>query len=176
MMPGGRFWTVPNALSLSRIALLPLFVWALIEPARLWLAGALMAWGIVSDVLDGFLARLLKQESEWGRIIDPLADKLTVGVALLFCYVSRGLPLWVLVLVLGRDLSILLGAPLLAQRIGRLPQSNMTGRLAALSLGVVAVIYVLNIEAFKDLSLIVASILLVLSSTLYLLRLTRNAY
>jgi CDP-diacylglycerol--glycerol-3-phosphate 3-phosphatidyltransferase len=176
MMPTGRFWTVPNALSMSRILLLPLFVWTLYEPGYLWLAGVLIFWGIASDLLDGYLARLLNQESEWGRVLDPLADKLAVAAALIFCYIARDLPLWVVGLVIGRDVLILLCAPLLAKRIGHLPQSNMTGRLAALFFGLVAVTYILEIEILKIPALAAASILLFVSSTLYLLRMTKNAY
>lgn len=175
-MPGGRFWTVPNVLSLSRIALLPLFIWSLYRPGYLWLAGALIAWGIVSDLLDGYLARLLNQESEWGRVLDPLADKLGLAAVLIFCYAARDLPLWVVVLVVGRDLFILVLAPVLAGRMGELPQSNMPGRLAALFFGIVALVYFLNLEEIKIPVLAAAMILLFFSSTLYFLRLTKNAH
>lgn len=176
MMPAGRFWTLPNALSLSRIVLLPLFIWALIVPGHLWLAGVLVGWGIVSDLLDGYLARLLNQESEWGRVIDPLADKLTVAAALIFCYAARGLPLWVLALVLGRDVSILVISPFLANRMRELPQSNLAGRLAALMFGVVAIVYIFSVEPLKIPVLAAATALLFISSVLYLLRLVRNAH
>lgn len=176
MMPGGKFWTVPNALSLSRIALLPLFIWALYQPGYLWLAGVLVAWGIVSDMLDGYLARLLHQESEWGRVLDPVGDKLATATALIFCYVARDLPLWVVVLIVGRDAAILMLSPLLARRMGQLPQSNMAGKLAAFFFGIVAVIYVLEIEELKIPALAAATLLLFYSSTLYFLRLTKNAH
>jgi len=175
MLPRGRFWTVPNVLSLSRLVLLPLFIWALATPGYLWLAGVLLLWGVLSDVADGYLARKLDQQSEWGRLLDPVADKLTLGVALGYCYVARDLPLWVLLLVVGRDLAILLLARVLADRAGRLPASIMVGRLAALSLGLLAIVYVLEVDPLKRPMLAVSVFLLFLSSLMYARRLWTHA-
>ena len=175
MLPRDHFWTVPNVLSLSRLILLPVFIWALATPGYLWLAGLLVLWGVLSDVADGYLARKLGQESEWGRLIDPVADKLAVAVALGYCYIERDLPLWVLILVVGRDLTILLLAPILADRAGRLPASLMTGRLAALSLGLLALCYILEVERLKLPMLAVSVFMLFLSSLLYAKRLLAHA-
>jgi CDP-diacylglycerol--glycerol-3-phosphate 3-phosphatidyltransferase len=175
MLPQGRFWTLPNVLSLSRIALLPLFIYALSEPDLLWLAGLLVFYGMLSDLADGWLARRLNQTSEWGRLLDPLADKLAVGLALIFCYVARSLPLWALVLILGRDLLILTLAPVLARRVGRLPASLLAGRLAALSFALLALVYILELEHWQTPALAAATAMLLLSSTAYMRRLWSHA-
>lgn len=175
MLPTGRFWTVPNVLSLSRLLLLPLFFYAVARPPLFALAVILVAYGIASDLLDGYLARRLGQISEWGRLLDPLADKLTVAAVLLFCHVQRGLPLWVLAAIVGRDLLILLAAPVVARRLGRLPRSNLPGRLAALSFAVLAGVYILNLEALH-LPMIATSLgLLLLSTVVYTRRLFGHA-
>jgi CDP-diacylglycerol--glycerol-3-phosphate 3-phosphatidyltransferase len=171
MLPQGRFWTVPNMLSLSRLALLPLFIYALTEPRYHWLAVLLILLAVVTDVLDGYLARRLHQESEWGRLLDPLADKLAVAAALIYCYLARDLPLWVLMLVLGRDLVILAAAPFMGRRLGRLPASNLSGRLAALSFGLLALVYILELQALKIPMLAVSVFMLLLSGILYTTRL-----
>jgi CDP-diacylglycerol--glycerol-3-phosphate 3-phosphatidyltransferase len=176
MLPGGKFWTVPNALSLSRLVLLPLFVYALSRPELLWLAGVLVAYGIVSDALDGYIARRWQQSSEWGKLLDPLADKLTVSVALVYCYLARGFPLWVLLLILSRDLAILALAPVITRRAGELPKSNLPGRLTALSLAILAFVYILDFHdlKFPVTALVVAMILF--SSISYLKRLSAYAH
>ena len=162
-------------LSLSRLVLLPAFIWALATPGYLWLAGLLVLWGVLSDVADGYLARKLGQQSEWGRLIDPVVDKLTLAVALGYCYVARDLPLWMLLLVVGRDLAILLLARVLADRAGRLPASIMVGRLAALSLGLLVLVYVLEAEPLKRPMLAVSVFMLFLSSFMYARRIRTHA-
>ena len=167
MRPSGPFWTVPNVLSLSRIVLLPVFIWALITPGHLVLAFALVVYAIASDLLDGYLARLLQQESEWGKILDPLADKLAVAAGLIYCTAERGLPLWIVSLILSRDLLIAIGLPFVSRHRGEVPASNLTGRLAALSFALLVVVYFLNLEAAKLPALAAATVLLFLSSVTY---------
>jgi cardiolipin synthase len=175
MLPKGRFWTVPNALSLSRLALLPLFVYALSQPRYHWLAAALVLYAVITDVLDGYLARRLGQQSEWGKFLDPLSDKLAVAAALIFCYVAKDLPLWILLLVLSRDLVILALAPYLGRKLGHLPPSHLSGRLAALSFGLLALVYILELQPLKTPMLAASVFLLLLSSTLYTTRLFKHA-
>jgi CDP-diacylglycerol--glycerol-3-phosphate 3-phosphatidyltransferase len=175
MLPQGRFWTVPNVISLSRLALLPPFIYALTQPRYYWLAAVLVLYAVISDLLDGYLARRLNQRSEWGKLLDPLSDKLAVAAALIFCYLARDLPLWVLILVLGRDLLILALAPFLGRRLGHLPPSNLSGRLAALSFGLLALVYILDLQPLKTPMLAASVLLLLLSSTLYSARLFRHA-
>ena len=166
---------MPNALSLSRLALLPLFIYALSEPGLMWLAGVLVLYGVLSDVLDGYIARRFNQITEWGKLIDPVADKITVAVALLFCYFNRGMPLWILLLILSRDLVILLVAPIVARRMGQLPPSNLTGRLTALSLGLLALVYILEFNKLIMPATIAALALLAASSVSYARRVCAHA-
>jgi len=177
MRVNGPFWTVPNALSLSRLAALPLFLWALSAPGFGWLAGGLVVYAVASDLLDGYLARRLHQESEWGRLLDPLADKVVAASALVFCYLQRDLPGWILVLVLGRDLLILLLAPYVAARMqGKLPGSLLSGRLAALCVGLLALAYLFDISSLKQLLLAATTVLLLISSWQYARRLATHAH
>ena len=85
-------WTIPNALSLLRLFLVPVFAVLYLtsgeHPARLyWSVGALLLSGL-SDVLDGYIARRFHQSSESGKLLDPLADKLT-QVTVLVCVTVR---------------------------------------------------------------------------------------
>lgn len=175
MLISGRFWTVPNALSLSRLLALPLFLWALSTPGYTGLAVALVLYAVLSDLLDGYLARRLHQESEWGRLLDPLADKLTAASALIYCYLYRGLPAWILGLVLTRDLLILALAPVLVARSHQLPGSLMAGRLAALAVGLLALVYLFGITFAQTVMLAVTTLLVFLSAWQYARRLYSHA-
>ena len=109
-----REWmTVPNALTLGRIALTPFFgyFWW-----RHWyeLAIATFAVASASDVLDGLAARLLDQRSKLGQLLDPTADKLMVLVAFLVAAATGAVPWWLAALVIGRDVILATGGALFA--------------------------------------------------------------
>lgn len=102
-------WTLPNLFTFTRILLVPFIVWALLERDFV-LAFWLFAAAAVSDLLDGSLARLLDQRSEFGAWLDPIADKLVLLSTLLLLAVDGLLPMWFAVLVLMRDGVVLGGA------------------------------------------------------------------
>lgn len=137
-----EFLTISNLLSLSRIALAVLFavvMFAAIPSATLWGFGILLV-AMVTDKLDGDLARRLGQETTWGRILDPLADKIGVGIVCLVLLVRDLVPVWFVALLLGRDLLILAGGVILRARKGVVLPSNMTGKW---TVGVIAVALIL---------------------------------
>jgi len=124
-----RILTVPNALSLARIAVLPLVYLDLLS-GRLVRALVLMIAITASDWFDGYLARVLDQRTRLGAVLDPLGDRavfIVVGVGLV-----RGglLPLWVLGILLAREATVaLLGAALLLS--GRsIPETSRLGKVA----------------------------------------------
>ena len=79
--------TIPNALSVVRILIIPFFAWSFLQD-RLPLAVGLLVLSGLSDCVDGFIARKLNQVTELGKMLDPLADKLTQGVVAL-CLAMR---------------------------------------------------------------------------------------
>ena len=102
-------WTLPNLFTFARILLVPFVVGALLERDFEW-AFWLFAAAAVSDLLDGTLARLLNQRSEFGAWLDPIADKLALLSTLLLLAWDGLLPIWFAVLVLMRDGVVLGGA------------------------------------------------------------------
>ena len=97
-MPTGRVLTVPNLLSLLRLAGVPLFLWLLLGPhADGWALVVLMVGG-VTDWLDGKLARLLDQFSALGALLDPAADRLYILAALVALAVRDVVPWWAVLL------------------------------------------------------------------------------
>src|SRR2546430_12885036 len=129
-----RWLTVPNALSVIRLAGVPLFLWLLLGPkADGWALVVLVASG-VTDWLDGKLARWLNQMSRLGALLDPAADRLYT-LAIVIGFVLRDIvPWWVAALLIGRD--ILVSGCLLLLRRGGFgpPEVTYLGKAATFSL------------------------------------------
>jgi len=109
-----RFWTVPNVLTLFRIALVPVFAVLMIErrPKAAFLVFLVAG---TTDVLDGFAARTWHQRTKIGLFLDPAADKLMMTTAFILLAfptlaVPNVLPLWLVLVSIGRDIAIVLAA------------------------------------------------------------------
>mgnify|MGYP004588432725 FL=1 len=99
---------VPNALTLLRILLLPVVVWRFVIGDA---TGALIAYmaAMLTDALDGIIARKTNQITALGKLLDPIADKLSL-VTLLGLFVSSGeIPLWVLAIILFKEVMMVIG-------------------------------------------------------------------
>ena len=128
-----RLWTIPNVLSLLRLASVPVFVWLFVSD-RENAAVILYAAGAWTDFFDGLIARRFNQVSELGKLLDPLADRILI-LALAIALVAREvLPLWLALTVVGRDLLILSVFPLLERRKVPRIAVNFTGKTATASL------------------------------------------
>lgn len=108
-----KFWNVPNLITLTRIALVPVLALMLFQKRAF---GALIIVFVagLSDVLDGFAARRWHQRTKVGTLIDPLADKILLSTAFILLAVrSLGftyvIPLWLMAVVIARDFIILAG-------------------------------------------------------------------
>ena len=100
-----RVWTIPNALTVSRLALLPVYVSWMADRryvAGAWFLGALM----FTDWVDGWIARRFDQGSELGKVLDPVADRVIFGVGVVTSIVCGAFPSWFGVLILVREGSI----------------------------------------------------------------------
>jgi cardiolipin synthase (CMP-forming) len=132
--PADRLLTVPNVLSLLRLAGVPLFLWLLLGPHHDLLAVLVLALSGLTDWLDGKLARLLNQSSRLGALLDPAVDRLYTLSTLLAFGVREVLPWWVVAVLLGRDLALLLALPVLRHHgYGPLPV-HYVGKAATLCL------------------------------------------
>ncbi len=100
---------LPNALTLFRVISVPLFIYLLVQP-EMWprqLAFGIFVLSSLTDLLDGYFARKYAQETEFGRFLDPLADKiLAAGALLSFLALSEQVQLWMVLAILGRDILI----------------------------------------------------------------------
>jgi cardiolipin synthase len=105
-------YNLANALTALRIVLAPVFLVLYVEGERLRALAAFSA-AAATDVLDGLVARALRQRTRLGAFLDPIADKLLAACALVALAASGGLPWWLPALVVSRDLAQLAGAALL---------------------------------------------------------------
>ncbi|HEX8305524.1 MAG TPA: CDP-alcohol phosphatidyltransferase family protein [Jatrophihabitans sp.] len=113
---GPAVLTVPNLLSFSRLLGVPLFLWLLLGPhADGWALAILMISGI-TDWADGVLARKLNQMSRLGALLDPAVDRLYILATLVGLVLRHVIPLWLAVLLIGRDLVLACTLPALRRR------------------------------------------------------------
>jgi cardiolipin synthase len=137
-----RLWTIPNVLSLLRLASVPVFVWLFVSDHEN-AAVVLYAVGAWTDFFDGVIARKFDQVSELGKLLDPLADRILI-LALAVALVARdALDLWLALAIVGRDVLILSAFPFLERR--RVPRIavNFVGKSATASvlLGLTSLAY-----------------------------------
>jgi cardiolipin synthase len=129
-----RVWTLPNALSVLRLFGVPLFLWLLLGPHADGWAFAVLAVSGLTDWLDGKLARWLDQGSRLGALLDPAADRLYIVAALVALALRGIVPVWLVVVLAGREL--VLGLLLLVLRGYGYPplQVHYLGKAATLLL------------------------------------------
>lgn len=126
-----RPWTIPNAISYVRLALLPVFLVVALgssdgrDPTAAILY-FLIAWG---DQLDGLAARLTGQYSRLGALLDPLTDRALVISGVIVCWHFELLPRWALAILIAREVAMLILAQV-GLRVGMDLQINMVGRWA----------------------------------------------
>lgn len=111
-----RILTVPNALSIARLLLIPVFLWLiLVAQADLWGVAVLAVSG-VTDWADGVIARRTGQTTRLGRLLDPLVDRLTIAATLIGLALRDLIPWWLVILLAAREALLLALVPALRRR------------------------------------------------------------
>ncbi|MBI1350825.1 MAG: CDP-alcohol phosphatidyltransferase family protein [Actinomycetales bacterium] len=113
-----RVLTIPNVLSMLRLAGVPVFLWLVLGPQADVAAFALLVVAGASDWFDGYLARRLNQQSRLGVLLDPLADRLYIAATLLGLAIRELIPWWLVGVLVARELFLLALLPRL-RRSGR---------------------------------------------------------
>lgn len=148
--PAAQLWNLPNALTMLRIVLVPFFIWFFVAaqtsgdagywPWR-WAAVAAFVVAIYTDKLDGDIARSRGQITNFGKIADPIADKLLIGSALVLLSAAGELWWWVTILMLVREIGITL-LRFVVIRYGVIPASR-GGKLKTVLQTVAIFVYLL---------------------------------
>ncbi|WP_395243345.1 CDP-alcohol phosphatidyltransferase family protein [Agromyces sp. MMS24-K17] len=128
-----RVWTIPNALSMLRLALVPVFLLLLV--ARDYVSAlVVLVVASLTDLLDGFLARRLGQVTRLGQLLDPAADRLYIFAALVGLAAGGLVPWWIVIVVVARDVFLaILGIVLANHGYGPLPVHQL-GKVATFAL------------------------------------------
>ena len=129
-----RILTIPNVISFLRIALIPVFVALIVDPDTTFAGLVLFVLVVATDWVDGAIARASGQVTELGKVLDPVADRLSIAAGLIALVVRDVFPLWAALLILVRDLAILVaGIVLLLRRRARI-EVRYVGKVATFSL------------------------------------------
>ena len=167
-----------NLLSALRVLLIPFVLYGLSRDGQTLSAttlGLILVMG-ASDIVDGYVARRWGQPSAVGQILDPVADKIvlaSVGVGLVLW---RGFPLWLVLLLLLRDLVILAVGLSLWYRRGLVIPANRLGKYTTVCMGLAVLAYVFPIPAAVGQALAYTAALLILASSAGYWKLLRTTY
>lgn len=146
--PAAPVLNIANVLTVVRLALVPVFLWALLAsdaPGWRWTALALFVAAAVTDRLDGFLARRLHLVTDFGKLVDPIADKALIGGALIGLSLLGSVPWWMTGVILAREIGITAARLALARDVV-LP-AGRGGKLKTLVQAVAIVAYLLPVDA-----------------------------
>lgn len=138
-----------NFITMIRVFLTPLFVIFMVlsvssDPNYRFAAFGVFVFGALTDWADGYVARHIGKVTEFGKTADPLADRLFIGATLITLYAMRILPLAFLIIVLGRDIIIALGYPIIGKIDPKKIAVHWTGKVATATLFVALSLLILS--------------------------------
>jgi len=177
---GKRRVSIPNIITLGRILLVPIIIWA-IASNQMEIAFAIFVIAGVSDAVDGFLAKRFNMSSELGALLDPLADK----ALLVSIYVALGIwgavPRWLVILVVSRDIMIV-GAVIVSWVFGRpipmkplmVSKLNTVAQVAFAALVLASLAFGFRSSPYEIILMVAVAILTLLSVSLYLVEWVRH--
>jgi cardiolipin synthase (CMP-forming) len=129
-----RVFTIPNAISALRIALIPVFVSFILDPDTASAGVVLFAAVVATDWVDGTIARRTGQVTELGKVLDPVADRLAIAAGIIALALADLFPVWAAVLIIGRDVVVLLAGAYVLSRYRVRLDVRWIGKVATFSL------------------------------------------
>lgn len=165
-----KIFTIPNILSFFRLCLIPLIIWLYCaEHNYLWAGNVLILSGL-TDLVDGFIARKFNMVSDLGKVLDPVADKLTQA-AMLVCLLLR-FPLMILplVLLLIKETFMGISGFLVIKKTGRVYGAKWHGKIATCLLYATMILHVFWNEitpVVSAVSIIACAVMILVSLVLY---------
>ena len=140
--PAKRVWTVPNVLSMLRLAMVPLYAW-LYFSGYLYGAVAVLFLSCVTDLADGRIARRFNQITDLGKALDPVADKCSQGVVMICLAFTFPRLIWLIAVLAGKELINALTGLARIRVAHEVPYAKLHGKLATTALDVTAGLYLL---------------------------------
>ena len=165
--------TISNYITLSRIVFLPFIIYFLVTDQRV-IAFIILFISLLSDMFDGFLARRLHQESETGKMLDPLCDKISLIAILITLFLIGSMPLWGLIMIIARDVLILTGSMILLKNRNKVFASNSFGKITGFLYGAVICAFTLRWHVLGTIILFLCIPAIIGSFIIYLNRYVRT--
>ncbi|HCF49216.1 MAG TPA: CDP-diacylglycerol--glycerol-3-phosphate 3-phosphatidyltransferase [Syntrophomonas sp.] len=155
---------IPNSLTLLRIILIPLFVIIISVkvPNGDYIAAAIFIVAALTDSLDGYLARKMKQVTKLGVILDPLADKLLITAALISLVELGRIPGWIAIVILGREFAVS-GLRIIKAEEGVIIPASIWGKLKTISQIIAVVVVILQNDFYAITTLVLGPVMLYLA-------------
>lgn len=168
-----RVFTIPNILSFLRICLIPLIVWLYVIKKDYSMAGCMLLLSGVTDIADGFIARKCHMTSNLGKILDPIADKLTQAAMLICLMIRFPLALLPLLILIAKETYMGISGFLIVKKTGVVMGADWHGKAATgLLYGMMALhIFWYRIPpAASGISIVLSALMIALSLILYGIR------
>lgn len=162
--------SIPNILSFVRIALIPIIIWAYCTLGNYLLTIALVAFSGITDIIDGFIARRFNMVTDFGKALDPIADKLTQG-AIMICLLTRFPLMWLLLILLAvKEISSFILRLILFTRTEAVYGSHWHGKLATIMIYATVALHVIWATippAFSGALIVITSAVMFFSFAMY---------
>lgn len=169
-----KILTVPNALSLFRLCLIPLMMWLYVKQEAYYLTLFVLILSGITDVVDGFIARRFHMISDFGKVFDPVADKLT-QMAMLFCLISRfRYMLYPLLILVFKEVCTAVTGLLSVKRTNTVASALWHGKLTTASLYAMMGLHLLWYGISRTVSLISVGLCVLIMLTSFVLYTVRN--
>ncbi len=168
--------TIPNLLSFFRLCLIPVLIWLYCVEKKYALTGWILVLSGATDLVDGYIARRFHMISNLGKILDPVADKLTQA-AMLFCLFTRFPHMVVpLILMAGKELYMAVSGCLVIKKTGNVHGADWHGKIVTFLLYAMAALHIIWGEippAVSDASIVVCVGMMAVSLVLYIRKNTK---
>lgn len=144
-----KIFNASNSLSFLRL-LLVIPAWFAFNDFTQFARYSVAAIGVIAtitDILDGYLARKLNQITEFGKVIDPLADKVLIVFVVLNLFLQGEIPEHYFYMIVARDALILIGGLIVTKKIGKVLPSDYLGKATVLSIAFFLLVILLNVDS-----------------------------
>ena len=167
-------YNLPNAITVGRVALVPVIIWFLFV-GEFFAGFVLFSIAGFSDFIDGWLARFQKTQTSFGAYLDPIADKLLMGGTYITLGLLGHIPLWLILLVICRDLLIVIGVAV-AKLSGRvleikpfmISKLNTLVQICLVILVLADLAFILGLNELRDIAYIITTTTTIASALAYL--------
>ncbi len=168
-----KILTIPNILSFFRILLIPIIVWLYFSSKNYSLAGNVLILSGITDLVDGFIARRYNMISNFGKVLDPIADKLTQSVVIICLFIRYKLVIMAFIILTVKEIFMSVSGMVVIKKTGKVMGANWHGKLSTCLLYGMMLLHIFWTDIPQVVSVVsicLASFTVALSLVLYAVR------